>query len=81
MSDMTSADMAPVGSDEQLGQYNYEHFWVKHIFADVWRSMKAAGLRPGQAAPDFDLESTDGERVTLAGFIGRPVLIHVGSGT
>ncbi len=81
MSNMTSADKAPVGSEKQLRQYNYEHFWFKHIFGDVWRSMKGAGLRPGEAPPDFDLESTDGKRVTLGGFSGRPLLIHMGSGT
>ncbi len=81
MSAMTSADKAPVGSEKQLCQYNYEHFWLKHIFADIWRSVKGAGLRPGDAAPDFELESTDGESVTLGGFRGRPLLIHIGSGT
>ncbi len=77
MSDMTSTDKAPVGSDKQLRQYNHEHFWFKHIFADVWRSVKGAGLRPGDAAPDFELPSADGGTVTLGGFIGRPVLIHI----
>jgi hypothetical protein len=81
MSAMTSADKAPVGSDKQLRQYNYEHFWFKHIFADVWRSVKGAGLGPGEMAPDFALPSTEGETVTLGGFSGRPVLIHMGSGT
>jgi hypothetical protein len=81
MTEMTSADKAQAGSEQQLEQYNYEHFWLKHFLADVVRSARGAGLRPGSAAPDFDLESTDGERVSLSGFRGRPVLVHFGSGT
>ena len=81
MSDMTSADKAPAGSEKQLRQYNYEHFWFKHIAADLMRSAKGAGLKPGSVAPDFELESTDGERIRLSGFRGRPVLLHMGSGT
>ena len=78
---MTSADKAPVGSDKQLRQYNYEHFWLKHIFADLARSAKGAGLQAGSVAPDFELDSTDGARIRLSGFRGRPVLLHMGSGT
>jgi hypothetical protein len=81
MPNMTSADKAAAGTEEQLKQYNYEHFWLKHFLADVVRSARGAGLRPGAAAPDFELEATDGERVRLSGFRGRPVLIHFGSGT
>lgn len=61
--------------------YNYEHFWVKHLLADLVRSAKGSGLRPGAEAPEFDLESTDGSRVQLGSLRGRPVLLHFGSGT
>ena len=81
MSNLTSADKAPEGSEKQLTQYNYEHFWLKHIAADLMRSAKGAGLKAGSAAPDFELESTDGQRIRLSAFRGRPVLLHMGSGT
>jgi hypothetical protein len=81
MSNLTSADKAPEGSEQQLRQYNYEHFWLKHIVADLVRSAKGAGLRAGSAAPDFELRSTDGEDIRLSGLRGRPVLLHMGSGT
>jgi hypothetical protein len=81
VSNFTSADKAPEGSQNQLEQYNYEHFWLKHILADLARSAKGAGLKAGSPAPDFELESTDGDQIRLSGFRGRPVLLHMGSGT
>jgi len=38
-------------------------------------------LQPGALAPDFELESTEGERVRLSELRGRPVLVHFGSFT
>jgi len=81
MTNFTSADKAPEGSEEQLREYNYEHFWLKHIGADLLRSARGAGLKAGPPTPDFELESTDGEQIRLSGFRGRPVLLHMGSGT
>jgi hypothetical protein len=70
-----------VGSDRQLQEYNYEHFRPKHLLADMWRSARGEGLQPGADAPDFELESTEGQRVRLSALRGRPVLVHFGSGT
>ncbi len=72
---------SPAGSAAQLAEYNYEHFRPKHLLADVWRSVRGAGLQPGSEAPDFELESTDGDRVRLSSLRGRPVFLHFGSGT
>jgi hypothetical protein len=72
---------SPAGSEAQLAEYNYEHFRPKHLLADVWRSVKGDGLKPGSQAPDFDLESTEGELVSLSSLRGRPVFLHFGSGT
>ena len=69
------------GSAVQLAEYNYEHFRPKHLLADLWRSVKGEGLQPGSEAPDFELQSTDGDRVRLSSLRGRPVLLHFGSGT
>jgi hypothetical protein len=72
---------SPAGSEAQLAEYNYEHFRPKHLLADVWRSVKGKGLQPGGPAPDFELESTDREIVSLSSLRGRPVFLHFGSGT
>lgn len=64
-----------------MSRYNYEHFWLGHLMADLARSARGAGLEPGVPAPDFELKSTTGERVTLEGLRGKPVLLHFGSGT
>ena len=65
----------------QLHKYNYEHFWAKHFFADLWRTARGEGVQPGTEAPDFELETTEGERVRLSELRGRPVLLHLGSAT
>ena len=65
----------------ELRRYNYEHFWMKHLLADLWRTAKAQGLQPGEDAPDFELETTRGERVRLSALRGQPVLLHLGSAT
>ncbi|MCA1671650.1 MAG: hypothetical protein LC799_05425 [Actinobacteria bacterium] len=64
-----------------LRTYNQEHFWLKYFVADLWRTAQGAGLRPESPAPDFDLESTEGDRSRLADARGRPVLLHFGSDT
>ncbi len=72
---------SPAGSEVQLSEYNYEHFRPKHLLADVWRSMRGDGLKPGTQAPGFELESTERELVSLRSLRGRPVFLHFGSGT
>lgn len=81
MIDSTSESRGPTGSPKQLRRYNYEHFWLKHLAADLWRSARGEGLQPGSQAPDFNLESTDGHSIGLSDFAGRPVLLHIGSAT
>lgn len=77
----TSERYGPVGSEDQLNDYNYSHFWPKYMLADLYRSARARGLSPGAEAPDFELPSTTGDTVRLGDFAGRPVLLHFGSGT
>ena len=80
--DSTSVSaQGPEGSQEQLRKYNYEHFWPKHLFADLWRSLRGEGLQPGSEAPDFELETTEGDRLRLSALRGRPVVLHIGSFT
>ncbi len=68
-------------SQQQLDEYNYKHFWPKHLFADLWRTARGEGLQPGSEAPDFELETTEGDRLRLSTLRGRPVLLHIGSFT
>lgn len=72
---------APEAASRQLRRYNYEHFWLKHFLADMGRTLRGAGVRPGSLAPDFEMPSTDGESVSLRSSRGKPVLLHFGSGT
>lgn len=72
---------SPQGSERQLSEYHYEHFRPKHLFADLWRSVRGEGLQPGSEAPDFVLESTEGDWGRLSALRGRPVLLHIGSYT
>ena len=72
---------SPQGSQRQLSEYNYEHFRPKHLLADLWRSARGEGLQPGSEAPDFELETTEGDRLRLSALRGRPVVLHIGSFT
>ncbi len=66
---------------DDLRKYNYDHFWLKHLLADLWRTGRGEGLEPGSLAPDFELDSTEGDKVRLSSLRGAPVLLHFGSGT
>ncbi len=80
---MATSDLrtAAPSDPRELQRYNYEHFWLKHLLADLWRTAKGEGVEPGSEAPDFELETTEGERVRLSGLRGQPVLLHLGSAT
>lgn len=80
--DLTSLGApSPLGSQRQLDEYNYEHFRPKHLIADLWKTIRGEGLRPGEEAPDFELESTEGDRVRLSELRGQPVVLRFGSFT
>lgn len=78
---MSTTDQEATLDSRQLREYNYEHFWLKHLFADLWRTAKGEGVQPGSLAPDFEMETTDGERVRMTDLRGKPVLLHFGSAT
>lgn len=67
-----------VASDSMVEEYNY---------ATLRRSEAAAGLREfktapraGEDAPDFDLPTTDGQRIRLSQFRGKKhVVLEFGS--
>ena len=60
------------------GEYRYEHFRTRQLFHDLAFGLSA--LRAGQTFPDFDLETTDGERVRKKDYIHEePVLLITAS--
>ena len=81
--DLTSLGYSPspLGSPQQLNEYNYEHFRPKHLLADLWKTLRGEGLQPGTKAPDLELESTEGDRVRLSELRSRPVVLRFGSFT
>lgn len=66
---------------QRLEDYNYEHFRTKHFLADLKHTVQGMGVQPGEEAPDFELEATDGGRIRLSALRGRPVALHFGSVT
>ena len=64
--------------DESVGTYNYETFNRSESSARPGTSPRA--LRAGEEAPDFTLQTSRGERVSLSAFKGnRHVLLEFGS--
>lgn len=59
---MPRADMAEPGADMHPGD-------------DMAAPDGPVGVQPGERAPNFALLDADGERVALADFRGRPVLV------
>ena len=57
---------------DPLEDLNYRHFRMRHMVAELLRP----GLPPGSEAPDFELESTGGDKVRLSELHGAPVLLH-----
>jgi peroxiredoxin len=49
--------------------------------AELLRTLRPHGILPGEEVPDFDLESTNGERLRLCDLRGKPVLLHLVSYT
>ena len=72
---------SPLGNRRQLDEYNYEHFRPKHLLADLLKTVRGEGIGPGEMAPDFELESTEGEGLRLSDLRGRPVVLRFGSFT
>jgi hypothetical protein len=82
MPDLTSSGAGrPEGSQRQLSEYNYEHFRPKHLLADLLKTARGEGIGPGEEAPDFELESTEGEKARLGDLRGCPVVLRFGSFT
>jgi AhpC/TSA family len=57
--------------------FNFRHFRMRHMLAELLRP----GLPPGRQAPDFELASTEGDRLRLGDLGGQAVLLHLVSYT
>jgi hypothetical protein len=66
------------GLEEAARVYNYEHFPPGLFYQDVAKSF-CDTVKAGDMAPDFELESTDGQRVRLSARRGKPVVLQFGS--
>lgn len=62
-----------------IGDYNYNHFRTRHYLLDVQGTATARGIRPDDAAPDFEVSRADGGSLRLSDLRSRPALLHFGS--
>ena len=49
---------------------------MRHMAAELIRTVRCHGVLPGQQAPDFELATADGGRLRLRDLRGQPVLVH-----
>ncbi|MGL3662849.1 peroxiredoxin family protein [Pseudomonas aeruginosa] len=70
-------DNTPVSSTP----YNYSHFHAVTLGEDARLVMKPEGPMPGDLAPEFSLEDSQGRSWQLSDFRGQPVVLIFGSGT
>ena len=59
--------------------YNYEHFQPHVLSKDMQLTMRSRGPHPGDMAPDFELQDTEGRTWRLSELRGRPVVLILGS--
>ena len=49
---MVTGDFRTATTDlRELRRYNYEHFWLKHLLADLVRTARGEGVEPGPMPP------------------------------
>lgn len=61
--------------------YNYDRFLPKVLMDDARLIRRPEGTRPGDKAPDFSLNDTQGSQWRLQDLQGKPVILVIGSGT
>jgi thiol-disulfide isomerase/thioredoxin len=63
------------------GDFNFRHFRMRHMAAELLRTVRTDSTLLGRTAPDFELETTTGETLRLGDLRGAPVLLHFASYT
>jgi peroxiredoxin len=58
------------------GDFNFRHFRMRHMAAELLRTARTDATLLGQMAPDFEHETTTGETLRLRELRGAPVLLH-----
>src|SRR5690606_1939605 len=53
-----------------MDHYNFERFRAWHLFSDAKATLAARGIRPGELAPDFELQRVDGGTLRLSDLRG-----------
>jgi hypothetical protein len=81
MDDMLTGPAPTAPALVPLERYNFRHFRPRHLLVDAKLTLQAAGIQPGEMAPDFELPRADGGTLRLSALRGRPVLVRFGSFT
>ena len=79
MSALRQATATEIAGPPEPG-YNYAHLSPRVFLADMKQTV-IGGPEPGAPAPNFELPTTDGERVRLSALRGKPVVLIAGSVT
>jgi hypothetical protein len=80
-SQYTSQSRQPSLSHNSTQHYNYNRFFPGILMEDARLIRQPEGPHPGEAAPDFSLQDTQGKRWRLQDLQGHPVVLLIGSGT
>jgi thiol-disulfide isomerase/thioredoxin len=75
-SDMVRGSRDLVERFDPPNDFNFKHFRMRHMAAELIRTHRHSGVDPGSEAPEFVLQSTDGTLLRLSELRGRPVLLH-----
>jgi len=62
--------------DVEIEQAENNRMKSMEASAESMESKKEVGINPGETAPDFELETLDGESVKLSDFRGQPVFLN-----
>jgi thiol-disulfide isomerase/thioredoxin len=56
--------------------FNFRHFRMRHMIAELLRTKQRRGIGIGQFAPDFELQTPDENALRLSELRGRPVMLR-----